>query len=284
MKYSGLFFCSIFFFLSVPGEEKAPSPQKNEPEHFYFKESFQEDFHNLFEMLAAEYPELLKELNPKDVDRALTAVLKAVNSGIEPAAGKAPAKKKNPEKTPLYPRLRLSGNLIYLRLDTVDPQTIGELEKAFGEKSGGVILDLRSCSSGSYQSVSKMFNPYLKRPLPHLAILTSAKTEGAAEILAELLVRNRKGIRIGEATAGAPYFRKTVTVSTRKWLIPRPPPGAETVRYGKMPPQIPAGAFPRLAYDKLKTLKQPDSGDRALSRAADLLVSLDLLDKKGLKK
>ena len=80
-----------------------------------------------------------------------------------------------------------------------------------------------------------------------------------------------RGIGIGEPSAGRPYPRELVNVGSRGWLMPRPPKGAADVPYEKIIPQI-------------RIENQSKTTDPALRRAADLLISLNLLDQKGLKK
>ena len=282
MKRSVLLLTAQLFAASAFAAEQSALPEQKVPERFEFREIFQKELHTLFDMIAAEYPDLLRNLDQKDTSNALTAFLNAIHSGIEPAEVEKTATAV--PKPVIHPLIRLSGNLIYLRLDTIDRAAIRELERVFREKAGGVILDLRNCSSGNFAVIGKSFRSLLNRDLPHLAILTGPDTEGASEIIAELLVRSRKGIRIGEPTAGKPFPRKNVTANGKKWLIPQPPEGAEKLRWEKLLPQIPEKAVPIQRIENLKKGKVPDQKDHALSRAADLLTTLNLLDRKGLKK
>ena len=270
--------------ICVFAAEGSVLPEKKEPERFQFEENLRKELHTLLDMISAEYPELLKNLEQKDTEQALISFLDAIHSGIELIDGRSSDPLPPVREPSFYPMIRLPGELIYLRLETIDPRTVQELTRSFQAKAGGIILDLRSCSSGTFAGSGKDFLSLLKHDLPHLAILTGPDTKGAAEIIAELLVRNRKGIRIGEATAGKPFPRKTVTSGGKKWLVPRPPEGAEKLRWEKLPPQISEKALPVQSYESLKQKKAADPADHALSRAADLLTTLNLLDRKGLKK
>ena len=274
----------IFAGISAFAAEGDALPEKKEPERFQFEENLRKELHTLLDMISAEYPDLLKNLDQKDTEQALISFLNAIHSGIEPLDGKSSESLSPVRKPSFYPMIQLPGKLIYLRLETIDPQTIKELKRAFQAKAGGIILDLRNCSSGTFAESGKDFRSLLKHDLPHLAILTGPDTEGTAEIIAELLVRNRKGIRIGEATEGKPFPRKVVTSGGKKWLVPQPPEGAEKLRWEKLPPQISEKSLPIQSYESLKQKKAADPADHALSRAADLLTTLNLLDRKGLKK
>ena len=274
----------IFAGISAFAAEGSVLPEKHGPERFQFEENLRKELHTLLDMISTEYPDLLKNLEQKDTEQALISFLNAIHSGIEPADGKSSESLPPAGKPTFYPMVQLPGKLIYLRLEAVDPRTVLELKQAFQAKAGGIILDLRNCSSGSFADSAKGFQAVLKHDLPHLAILTGPDTEGAAEIIAELLVRSRKGIRIGEATAGKPFPRKTVTSGGKKWLVPQPPEGAERLRWEKLLPQISEKASPVQSYETLKQKKAADPADHALSRAADLLTTLNLLDRKGLKK
>lgn len=288
LKRSGSLLFAFLLTSSVFGE--APAQKRNPaPEPFSFKESFQEDFHNLFEMLSIEYPEFRRRLTPQDVEKALAAVMNSLDSGVaveKNADGKSSgANRANVENKP---GIRLSNGLVCLRLNSIEKKDVQELISLLKTNAKGIILDLRACSSGDGEELARQLSQFLtdKRnsATPHTAILTGPDTRGAAEILAAMLVNARRGIRIGETTAGEPYPRKTVTVSTRKWLVPLPPKGAEEVKYIRLHPQIAIPARPQTPYDKIKNENFAGSGDHCLSRAADLLISLDLLDEKGLKK
>ncbi len=276
----------LAFGLLIPlfGEEAPAAPETAEP--FRFKEAFQQDFLNLFEMLEQEYPALLKTLSPADVDKALSAVMRSLRCGVEPErAAKAATKPEKPEAD--GPAFRLKNGLWYLRINTLNAQAFGELLRVSREaaKSPGLILDLRGCTAGDWAARPAALNELFSPSDLHTAVLLGPQTCGAAEILASKLIASHRGIGIGEPSAGAPYPRKTVTVSTRKWLVPRPPAGAEEVRYGRLIPQIRVSSSPRTAVDALKKQGEPSlTSDRSLVRASDLLISLDLLEQKGLKK
>lgn len=286
MKYSVLLLSAILFAGQFSFAE-APSdpPEQKLPERFQFKESFLKEFHAVFDMISAEYPALTANLEQKDAERAMTSLLRSIHSGIEPVSDKpAELTVKTSGKPAFRPMIPLSENLIFLRPESFDAETIRELERAFRKDPGGIILDLRNCGSGDFGQIASDFRSLTDRELPHLAILTGSGTEGTAEIAADLLTRNRKGIRIGEPTAGRPFPRKTVMIGKRKWLVPQPPEGADGVRFEKLYPQISEKARPIQSFENLKKSGKPDPADHTLCRAADLLKTLDLLDRKGLKK
>ena len=287
-KSFGLLFFLFLAALPVIGEN-APSAGGQTPEPFPFQERFQKEFRELFEMLAAEYPQFCDRLTAQDVDKALASVLETLGAGVSPDRnGESPIRDSG-RKLENRPPVRLSSGIVYFRLDTIGrEQDVSELLHLLKAEGKGIILDLRSCSSGNGGELAYRLSRFLAESRaargPHTAILTGPVTRGASETLASILTASRKGIRIGEPTAGKPYFRKTVTVSSRKWLVPVPPKGAENVRYARLLPQIAIPAGPQASYDKVRAEQFSSSGDRCLSRAADLLISLDLLDKKGLKK
>ena len=131
------------------------------------------------------------------------------------------------------------------------------------------------------EEIGKLFSPSAL----HTVVLLGPETCGAAEILASKLFASHRGIGIGAPTKGRPYSRRVVTLSSRRWLVPQPPAGAEEVRYEPCVPQIRVSPLPRTRVEDLKRHGDPShSGDPALIRASDLLISLDLLEQKGLKK
>ena len=275
------------WMLALFGEEGVPVPERETPP-VDFRQTFQREFHDLFEMLGREYPAFLRELKPEDADKALLSVLKALHSGVEPESAErkeSGAKKQDLPENP--PAIRLKNGAWYFRIHTLNAAAFGELLRSAEEakRSPGLILDLRSCAAGDWNSrpeeIGKLFSPSAL----HTVVLLGPETCGAAEILASKLFASHRGIGIGAPTKGRPYSRRAVTLSSRRWLVPQPPAGAEEVRYEPCVPQIRVSPLPRTRVEDLKRHGDPShSGDPALIRASDLLISLDLLEQKGLKK
>lgn len=275
----------LAFGLLIPlsgREVSAPETVKTLP----FKDSFQRDFLELSGMLEREYPAFLQSLSPADSKRALSAVMQVLRSGVvpEPDAKPVPAPAKAEADVPAF---RLKNGLWYLRINTLNAKAFDGLIRTAWEaaQSPGLILDLRGCSAGDWAARPESFRTLLAPSALHTAILLGPGTHGAGEILGAVLVAAHRGIGIGAPTAGCPYPRKTVAVSSGKWLVPMPPEGAETVHYEPLVPQIRVAPSPRIS---IETLKKADdlsrTDDRVLSRASDLLISLNLLERKGLKK
>lgn len=296
----------LLLVLSLFGEENAVAPEQTGKKTDFqtvqtessnvqteFQTVFLRDFQSLFEMLGREYPDFLRMVSGKDAEKALTAVMKALRSGVEVdssgtgAGGKPEDEKKNRPVAAEPVVLRLRNGIWYLRISELDRNAFELLRKTAreAEQSPGLIVDLRSCSSGEWSSRPKEIGE-LFRPSPlHTVLLIGPGTAGAGEILAARFLTSHRGIGIGEPTAGKPFGRKEVTVSSRKWLVPQPPAGAEEVRYEPCQPQIRVAPGRQAPVEKLKRDGNPsETEDPALIRASDLLISLDLLEQKGLKK
>ena len=182
---------------------------------------------------------------------------------------------------------RRIGDILYVRIGVFDINTSKQMSEVMQKEKDAkaLILDLRGCSAGDWAARPESFRTLLAPSALHTAILLGPGTHGAGEILGAVLIAAHRGIGIGAPTAGSPYPRKTVAVSSGKWLVPMPPEGAETVHYEPLVPQIRVAPSPRISIETLKKaddLSQTD--DRVLSRASDLLISLNLLERKGLKK
>ena len=274
---------ALGLLIPLAGEEPS-APETAKP--LLFKGSFQREFQELTEMLEREYPAFLQSLSPADSGRALSAVMRSLRSGVVPEAEAKPASV--PAKAePDVPAFRLKNGLWYLRINTLNEKTFGELLQTVRKaaQSPGLILDLRGCSAGDWTVRPESLRTLLAPSVLHTAILLGPGTHGAGEILAALLIASHRGIGIGAPTAGCPFPRKVVTVSNRKWLVPVPPDGAEAVRYERLVPQIRVASSLRIPVDSLKKADDLSrTGDRALSRASDLLIGLNLLEQKGLKK
>lgn len=273
MKHFSVFL-ALSLLLSLSGEEAANAPRKTEK--FQFQPAFQQEFNTLFETLKQRVPEFTDSLNRTDAERALAAAMHALRRGIEPA--------EKPESVPPQEKtaqeFSVSGRQNEprcLQINTLSAKAFRELLRIYRDAANGsgLILDLRNCSGGIWDD--NAFEKLLAEPPIHTAILLSSKTCGAPEILAAKLMTAHRGIGIGEPSAGRPYPRELVNVGSRGWLMPRPPKGAADVPYEKIIPQI-------RIENQSKTPEHSPETDPALRRAADLLISLNLLDQKGLKK
>lgn len=158
----------------------------------------------------------------------------------------------------------------------------------------GIIVDLRDCD-GDGKAALKLLSFFCSaeqlgeaalfpesRALFNLpvAVLISGETSAGAEIFASLIEKFHQGITIGETTAGHPVPLKMGQASGVFWLVPDIPlsliePHAHT-------PMIEAPIRPRIDFAKLSGTAGLPSSDPALSRAADLLLSLDALKDRRL--
>ncbi|HBJ95754.1 MAG TPA: hypothetical protein DDZ11_04665 [Lentisphaeria bacterium] len=273
MKHFSVFL-ALGLFLPLSGEEAVGSP--GQTEKFQFQPAFQQEFNALFETLKQRVPEFTDTLNRTDAERALAAAMHALRRGIQPA--------EKPEHIPTQKNavqeFSISGQQNEprcLQINILSASAFRELLRIYRDAANGsgLILDLRNCSGGIWDG--NAFEKLLAEQPIHTAILLSSKTCGAAEILAAKLMTAHRGIGIGEPSAGRPYPRELVHAGSRTWLLPRPPKDAADVPYEKIIPQITTEKQPEAPGDTQKT-------DPALRRASDLLISLNLLDQKGLKK
>lgn len=273
MKHFSVFLALGLLF-PLSGEESVSDTEKTE--NFQFQSAFQQEFNTLFETLKQRVPEFTDSLSRTDAERALAAAMHVLRRGIEPAEKPEPVPSQEKTAQDFSVPVQRNGTRC-LRIYILSANAFRELHRIYRDAANGsgLILDLRNCAGGTWDS--NAFEKLLAEPPIHTAVLLSSKTCGAPEILAAKLMTAHRGIGIGEPSAGRPYPRELVNVGSRGWLMPRPPKGAADVPYEKIIPQI-------RIENQSKTPEHSPETDPALRRAADLLISLNLLDQKGLKK
>ncbi len=174
------------------------------------------------------------------------------------------------------------------------PLLEAELKQTIKQKMHliGIILDLRGCSGGNPQDAQHVFSllsfdakrqTILHVPVPIL-VLTDSGTAGSAEVLAKLLEHTRYGLCIGEKTGGMPFPRKKIRSGEITFYIPVIPEELATLTPDALTPAIKTAVKPRMTHADLSESKPvTEKSDPALSRARDLLLSLDTLNKKWRK-
>ena len=170
---------ALGLLIPLSGEEPS-APETAKP--LLFKDSFQREFQELTEMLEREYPAFLQSLSPADSGRALSAVMGSLRSGVVPEAEAKPASV--PAKAePDAPAFRLKNGLWYLRINTLNEKTFGELLQTVRKaaQSPGLILDLRGCSAGDWTVRPESLRTLLAPSVLHTAILLGPGRHGARD-------------------------------------------------------------------------------------------------------
>ena len=246
-----------------------------------------------------ESPVFFRQLERKmagEKDRLASAFLVALAPELAQRPAEMPcAEIKHP---PFHALLLENRRILYLSLGSFSPETKTGLENALRQTwqeqahLTGIILDLRDAAGDNPLDGREVFsllsfrgdkNTVQHVPVPIL-VLTNGNTSGAAEILAKLLEHTRYGLCIGEKTRGEPFPRRAIRSGGNTLHIPLIPKKLGNLTADALIPAVAVAATPRMEIGALrKQLPFTEQSDPSLSRARDLLLSLDTLNQKWRK-
>ncbi|OGV59155.1 MAG: hypothetical protein A2X49_02350 [Lentisphaerae bacterium GWF2_52_8] len=302
--------CSVFFPFSHAEEKALPGTgEKAAQDSFDFKKEFLSSQAEILDSLEKANPKILGKLSKADIARLLKEFTGSLNAGVEllpslPPSESAP--KLEQKREPFQAVTICKNKIFYIRLDDFGPESFAKLKEdseavsRLKNRPLGIIIDLRNCSgSTDYQDAmnelllfcpgQKILEPSTKSDVKRifdlpLAILTGEKTSGAAEVFVSMMSRSRQGLSIGSKTAGAPFTKKTYPLKDGSCLlIPEIPDFLGNLNIPATPinPAIETPKSTQLPYDKLSgTRDMEEIPDKCLTRAIDLLVSLDAIKEK----
>lgn len=246
-------------------------------------------------------PALSKALPPQEEEKIINAVLNSMNSGMKYYSIHPPETEDNNTDSPekeirsLYPPLMIASNkIIYIRIDRPGEDTYKELKKESDYDSlvknppAGLIIDLRNASGTDIRAALKNLSLFLmenkeapKSFRTHAAVLIGSKTTGSAEVLAAMLESACHAIVIGSPSAGSPFKMKLEKLSTGGYVeIPQIPDDLRDASPAPLKPAVTIEAYPQINYETLTSKSGVEFNDKCISRAADLLISLDAIRKK----
>ena len=262
----------------------------------------------VLDALEKNYPALMKKLSSDKEAREefIKSFINSFNAGIKylPRGGEfsipEPVPNGNIEKFNL---VNIASNKVsYIRLDSFTPETVlqlsedAEMISGFSKKNSGIVIDLRNSIGGDNVSALKaarFFCPPEKVPeIPEIkdvkrffklpvVILTSEKTKNSSELFAAVMEKAGCAMIMGHPTSGSIFSVKPVeTSSGSRLLIPDIPEELAGIPANPVFPSIMEKPFPQIDFKKLSSEIGSESGDRALSRAIDLLISIDVIRDK----
>lgn len=273
-------------------------------------QTFVNDLNEAFQMIRKTSPALFQKIDGMNRIQLLQSVLDAVKAGVKHYEAVAEQMEKATEEkeksVDKAPSLIVSNKLLYVRLNEITKERLNGTGKQDGllaqlqsvsrlrNQPLGIILDLRGTSGTNYNAaldllsvfcdpdrMRELRSPGIKRlfDLP-IAILIDGKTSGNGEIVASLIEKFKQGITLGEATAGIPVTMERGEAAGYIWMIPQLP--YSTMEAHAHSPMIPVNGSSQIERDKLVNWQDYATLDHCLSRAVDLLLSLDALKERKL--
>lgn len=272
------------------------------------KNSVSAEVNAVLESLEKDYPSLMNRLSSdkEAKDQFMKRFIDSFNAGIKYFSKDAELVVPEPVangKAESFSIINIASNKVsYARIDSFTPETVAKLAEdagmiaGFSKKNSGIVIDLRNSGGGDTLSAIKaacFFCPSEKVPqvpetkdvkrlfkLP-VVILISGKTRDASELFASIMERAGCAMIMGHPTGGGSYSVKAVeTSSGSRLLIPEIPPELAAIPANPVFPSIMENPFPQMDFKKLSSEIGSESGDRALSRAVDLLVSIGVIRDK----
>ncbi len=246
-------------------------------------------------------PALSRPVSPQEEEKIINEILSSMNSGIKyyslrpPEAEEKGLNDIQDEKPQIYPPLMIASNkIMYIRIDRPDEESYKELKKESDYDSliknppAGLIIDLRNASGNDIRAALKNLSLFLsenqeapKTFKTHAAVLIGSKTKGSAEVLAAMLELSCHAIVIGNPSAGTPFKMKQEKLSNGAYVeIPLIPDELRDASPAPLKPAVETEAYPQISYEVLSSKNGAELKDKCISRAADLLISLDALRKK----
>jgi len=303
------FFCALCCLSQEPQSAIASQPQAPEAAAPSFRSSFMADLDATLQAIEAESPSFFKRFKPEDKARLTGTLLSTMRPGLEivepgskPKSPASDAPETAASKGPSCPPgvMIASNKVFYLRLSALDsssyPRLKEECESAsrLANKPVGIVLDLRECGGSDHKDaldvltlfsqggaalvdVKPAASPFFDLPM---AVLIGSRTSGSAEILAALIDRGRQGLTIGGSTAGRPFQFKTLKCGPYTLSMPMAPDSLGFLDALPVVPEIAVSPYSAIPYEKLASGSKSEESDKCLSRAVDLLVSLDAIKRK----
>ncbi|MDD3118047.1 MAG: S41 family peptidase [Victivallales bacterium] len=253
----------------------------------------------LIGQLQQHAPNLLPR-SPAETDRILQGFLNGFQAGLILTRTPAAATPTDVAAPSSYAPVRLEQNrILYLRLDGLTQPIVTaaatQLRAAEAEAAiHAIVLDLRHCRGYHFDNAVYLLSlicPPSQVPLYRagnkppratqklVAVLLGPETSGSAEFLIQHLNDTKTGLTLGADTAGNPFPRRTIPLSSGRFLsLPAIPSGFRYHASGAATPLIsapphPVADFRRPAATEIKR-------DPCLQRACDLAISLVELHRK----
>ncbi|MBR2425373.1 MAG: hypothetical protein IKB16_01400 [Lentisphaeria bacterium] len=253
----------------------------NHPEAGETQAALQDDFTSMMQEIQAKSPVLYRQLQKMPRKQALSAIFRALSSGV--IADDDGAKKKNDVSPKHLSAQNFSAflpdkRLFYYRADRLNYNDIRNVLQKY-ERIPALILDLRTASGTEYNQIIPIFEYLHSRNMP-VAILTAGTTSGAPALFCAYVRKDNAFVTIGQPWRNQLYPCTKVSLSGSSWQVP-----LIAEEFALIPPE---GSKPQITYKnggsriEKNGLQSPDllSKDGLLTFAGDFLISRLVLSIK----
>lgn len=234
--------------------------------------------------LEQENPQIIEKFSEQDKQFIIETFINSLGARITLIPNNT-LTKENISKKIYKPFHITKNNYLYVRIDSLIDKsirtTINELNKYIQEKGSnkGCIIDLRNCSGFETTGATKLLNTLNKIKLNNeaqLYILVGQNTSGSAEIVARIIENKKIGFILGSDTAGTPVPQRYLPLNSGGYLkIPIHNDYLNAIDIKPVHPNLFIDNNKQTSYNELYTTMRGEKKDECLSRAIDLMISIN---------
>jgi len=245
-----------------------------------------DELREIISRLEVDNPNLIKNFTEQDKQLMLKAFVDSLDVGVEIGATSPSPSEVLPDK--LYKPFSLSKNeFLYVRVDSLVRESINMVQEELADYLGkpkaqkGCILDLRSCHGYEITNAIELLKSLRQAKTDskmQLAVLMGRDTSGSSEVLIKIMETEKLGITIGSKTAGKPLPQRELTLNSGEVIkLPELNKYVKLIDIKPILPNLKVGKNNQVAYDTLYSTMNGEAGDKCISQAIDLMVSINII-------
>jgi len=279
LKRIVLSFTALLIGLNVEAKKDISEPSRQ-------TEILINELQDIISKLETDNPKILNNFTVRDKDAILKHFIDSFDAGVKFSSEKKEDAPQHAVES-FKPFTLGKNDILYFRLDNLDKRSIdtfkSELSKYLTNKSKthGCILDIRNCIGFQMENSAELLSTLRKVKKNHnlpVSVLVGDKTSGSSEIVAKVVDTEKLGITLGVMTAGKPLPQKEVTLeSGNKMNVPEVSELLASTEIKPFTPRVKIARNQQVSYEKLYSTMDGEQHDQCLTRAIDVIVSINIM-------
>jgi len=245
-----------------------------------------DELREIISRIEVDNPSLIKNFTEQDKQLMLKAFVDSLDVGVEIGEASPPSNELLPDK--LYKPFSLSKNeYLYVRVDSLVRESIDMIQVELADYirkpkiHKGCILDLRSCHGYEIANAIDLLKSLRQAKTDNkmqLAVLIGRDTSGSSEVLTKIMEAEKLGITIGSKTAGKPLPQRELTLESGDVIkLPELNKYVKLIDIKPILPNLKVSSNNQIEYDTLYSTMNGEAGDKCISQAIDLMVSINII-------